>query len=347
MIPREGNKKGLHSNSGGGRSLLNRRETGIAIAALVMFIALSLLSPNFRSEDNLLNVVRQISLMCIVATGMTMLFVVGELDLSVGAMYVLLTVIEAHLLLEAGWPLPLGIASALLLGTLCGLINGLVTTRLRIPAFVTTLGSMSVFSGLSLVISGGIPITGLEAPGYKALVSGYVFGVVPAQVFWMAGVMLIGGIFLARTRFGYQVYATGGNRQAAESTGIPVNAIKVACFAITGFLVGLAAVISVGWLRGGSPSQNTGFELDVIAAVIIGGTNLFGGSGTVFGTFLGAAIMGMIANGLVLLGLSAYWQPVAKGLIVIGAVALDLWVRARQAQLAKRRVLAEMQQPKS
>lgn len=330
----------------GWRGLLGQRETGIAIAALLMFVVLAVLSPNFRTEDNLLNVVRQISLMGIVATGMTMLFVVGELDLSVGSMYVMLTIIESYLLIRLGWPLWLGISATLLLGALCGLINALITTRLKIPAFITTLGTMSIFAGLSLLISGGFPISGLSAPTYKAVTAAYVFGFLPAQVFWLIGVMVIGGVVLARTKFGYQVYATGGNRQAAESVGISVNTIKTICFVLTGFLVALSAVIAVGWLRGASPSQNTGFELDVIAAVIIGGTNLYGGSGTILGTFLGAAISGMIGNGLVLLGVNAYWEPVARGLVIIVAVALDGWIRVRQAQLAKGSVLAQMRQRK-
>ncbi len=215
---------------------------------------------------------------------------------------------------------------------------------MKIPAFITTLGTRSVFGGLSLIIAGGFPISGLEAPTYKAVTAAYVFGFLPAQIFWVFAVMLIGGIVLARTKLGYQIYATGGNRSAAENVGIAVNTVKTACFVITGFLVAVSAVIAVGWLRGASPSQNTGFELDVIAAVIIGGTNLFGGSGTVFGTFLGAAISGMIANGLVLLGVDAYWEPVAQGIVIIVAVALDGWIRIRQAKAAKGSVLAQMRQ---
>lgn len=164
----------------GWAALLRQRETGIAIAALVLFLLLAILSPNFRTQDNLLNVVRQISLMGIVATGMTLLFVAGELDLSVGTMYVMLTIVEAYLLIKLGWPLWLGITATLLLGALCGLTNALITTRMRIPAFITTLGTMSVFTGVSLVVSDGFPISGLNAPAYKAITASYVFGFLPA-----------------------------------------------------------------------------------------------------------------------------------------------------------------------
>lgn len=136
---------------------------------------------------------------------------------------------------------------------------------------------------------------------------------------------------LAKTRFGYNVYATGGNAQAAANVGINVPRVKTACFVIVGALAGLAAAMLVGWLRGTSPLTGQGFELDVIAAVIIGGTNLFGGEGSVFGTFLGAAIIGMISNGLVLLGVSAFWEPLVKGLIIVAAVLLDVTIRRRQA----------------
>ena len=331
----------VRANSGW-KNLMRQRETGIAIAAIAMFVILSIATPNFRDPDNLFNVARQISLLGIVATGMTMLFVAGELDLSVGSMYVLLTIVLSYFLIKLGWPLALGITATLALGALCGFINASVTTRVRIPAFITTLGTMSIFGGLSLVISGGFPISGLEQPVYKAVTAAYVFGFMPAQIFWLIAVMVIGGIVLARTKFGYQVYATGGNAQAATNVGINVDRIKTICFVVTGFLVGLCAVIAVGWLRGASPSQNTGFELDVIAAVIIGGTNLYGGSGTIFGTFLGAAISGMIGNGLILLGVDSYWEPVAKGLVIICAVSLDGWIRRRQAQAAKGSVLAGM-----
>lgn len=325
----------------GWRALLRQRETGILFAAIGMFVLLAALSPNFATEDNLLNVVRQISLLGIVAVGMTFLFVAGELDLSVGSMYVLLTIVCSLLIIKLGWAVPLAVLATLLLGVGCGLLNGLITTLLKIPAFITTLGTTSIFGGLSLVLSGGFPVSGIESPVFKELMAAYVFGFIPAQVLWMLAVMIIGGLVLARSKFGYQTYATGGNRAAAANVGIRVDRVRVTCFVITGFLVGLAAVIATGWLRGASPSQSTGFELDVIAAVIIGGTALFGGSGTIFGTLLGALISGMIANGLVLLNVDAYWEPVAKGIVIIVAVALDGIVRARQATNAKNKVLAQ------
>jgi ribose transport system permease protein len=328
------------------RGLLRQRETGIALAAIAMLIGLSLFAHNFATSENLLNVIKNLALLGIVATGMTFLFVAGELDLSVGSMYILLTMLLAYMIVNLSLPIPLAILLTFVLGGLFGLLNGLITTQLKIPAFITTLGTMLMFGGSSLLLNDGIQIIGIKSATYKSLMAADVFGFLPAQVFWMLGIMLIGGLVLARTKFGYQVYAVGGNRQAAENVGINVNRIKILCFTATGVLVAMSSVIAVGWFGSASPSQNTGFELDIIAAVIIGGTTLYGGSGTIFGTFLGAAIFGMIGNGLVLLGVNSYGEPIVKGIVIVLAVALDGFIRTRQAQAAKGSVLAKMRQKK-
>lgn len=311
--------------------LIGVREAGIFAGALAIFLVLAVIEPNFRTQSNLLNVVRQISLLGIVAVGMTYVFIAGELDLSIGSMYGFLAALMAILTIREGWSPGLGTVAVVLVGGGFGFLNGFITTRFGIPSFIVTLGGLSAFRGAALLISNGFPISGLQSPTFKAVASGYAFGVVPAQVFWLIGTMLVGGWVLAKTRFGYNVYATGGNSQAAANVGINVRRVKTISFVIIGALAGLAAALLVGWLRGTSPLTGQGFELDVIAAVIIGGTNLFGGSGSVFGTFLGAAIIGMISNGLVLLGVSAFWEPLVKGLIIVSAVLLDVTIRRRQA----------------
>jgi ribose transport system permease protein len=316
------------------RGLLSVREFGIFCAALSIFLLLWILTPEFRSSSNLLNVVRQVSLMGIIATGMTFLFIAGELDLSVGTMYGFLAMIMAELSIANGWSPWLAAPVTVLLGSVFGWFNGFMVTRFKIPAFIITLGMLSVFRGATLVLSNGYPISGLQAPAFRQLTAGYIGGVLPVQILWLAVVMLVGGFALASTRFGYHVYATGGNATAAANVGIRTNRIKIACFVLTGALAGLAAALLVGWLRGASPLTGQGFELDVIAAVIIGGTNLFGGSGSVVGTFLGAVIIGMIANGLVLLGVSAFWEPIAKGAIIVAAVLLDILIRKRRNSTA-------------
>jgi ribose transport system permease protein len=311
--------------------LLRIRELGILIAAVAIFAGLAIARPNtFLTEFNLVNVVRSISLIGIVAVGMTFLFIAGELDLSVGSMYAFLSVMTAYLILESGWVWWLAAPAAILLGAGIGFFNGFVTTFFRIPSFIVTLGMLSALRGAALIRSGGTPVSGIDAPDFQRITSAYVFGSIPAQIFWFLGVLVVGGFVLAKTRFGYHVYATGDNAGAAVNAGIRTTRVKLACFVITGALTGLAGVISAGWLRSGSPITGQAFELDVIAAVIIGGTNLFGGSGSILGTFLGAAVAGMISNGLILLGADINSLPVAKGAVIILAVLLDVTIRRRQ-----------------
>lgn len=312
--------------------LFQMRELGILAAAVALFVALTLAKGTlFLSEFNLLNVARTISFLGIVAVGMTFLFIAGELDLSVGSGYGFLGIVAAWLIINHGINPALAAPLAIAAGAGIGFFNGVVTTYFRIPSFIVTLGMLSALRGLALLSSNAWPISG-DVPGwFVRLTSGYAFGgKVPAQVFWFVGVMLIGGWVLAKTRFGYHVYATGSNARAAANAGIPVQRVKIICFVLTGALTGLVGALSVGWLSGANPLTGQAFELDVIAAVIIGGTNLFGGSGSMFGTFLGAAIIGMIGNGLILLGADANAIPVVQGGIIIVAVLLDVVIRRRQ-----------------
>ncbi len=328
-----------------------QRELGILAAAVLMFILLSVATDKFLTLNNILNVARQISLLAIVAAGMTYLFVAGELDLSVGSTYAMGVI--AFATFSAKWNLNplLALLATIAFGALVGLVNGLVTTKIGMPSFIVTLGMLSVMRGAALLASNGWPIS-MNVPGLLFDVLGgniliangrvaligttltvppaAVQALIPVQIFWMLGILLVLGFVLSRTPFGYHVYSTGGNKEAAKRAGINTDRIKIICFMLTGGLVGLAASILVSWLHTGNPNTGVGFELDVIAAVIIGGTNLFGGAGSIFGTFLGAAITGMISNGLVLLGASAFFEPVAKGLIIVAAVALDILIRSRQ-----------------
>ena len=331
--------------------LARQRELGILVAAIGMFVLLSILSDKFLTVGNVLNVARQISLLAIVACGMTYLFISGELDLSVGSTYAMAAIVFGLIAVKTGADPAIAVLGTVAFGGLVGLTNGLLTTRVGIPSFIVTLGMLSVMRGGALLASGGWPIQYNERNWFTNLISGNILianhGIsligtvlvlppgtsallIPMQIFWMVAVLLVSGFILARTQFGYHVYATGGNREAAKRAGINTDRIKVTNFVLTGALVGLAASILVTWLNTANPNTGVGFELDVIAAVIIGGTNLFGGAGSIFGTFLGAAIAGMITNGLVLLGASAHFEPIAKGLIIIGAVSLDIAIRARQ-----------------
>jgi len=327
------------------------RELGILIAAVLLFALLSTLTNKFLTSSNILNVARSISLLAIVACGMTYLFITGELDLSVGAVYAMAAVVYGFLVASAHQAPPVALLVTLVFGGLAGLVNGLLTTKVGIPSFIVTLGMMSTVRGAALLASGGWPIPVNDASVWSNILGGSILLannrlaligttltvpanavqlLIPVHILWMIVVLAIGGYILAYSVYGYHAYATGGNKQAARLTGINTDGVKIRAFILTGVLVALAASLLVAWLHSANPNTGLGFELDVIAAVIIGGTNLFGGAGSIFGTFLGAAITGMITNGLVLLGASAFLEPVVKGLIIIGAVGLDIVIRRRQ-----------------
>ncbi len=313
-------------------AILRMRELSVLGATVLLFVALSLATPLFPAPDNLLLVARQISILAIIATGVTFLFIAREIDLSVGSTYGFMVVCLAFLI--AKWSVNpwLAVLVTVVLGTVIGLVNGIITTRFGIPSFIVTLGMLSMLRGAALLVSGGWPIIIRLPPEHSFLniTAGRAWGTVPMQVFWMVGLMLVAGFVLGRTRFGAHVYATGGNVEAAILTGIPTRRVKIICFMMTGGLCGIAAALLLGQVRSGFPLTGVGFELDIIAAVVIGGTPLFGGAGSILGTLLGAAILGMITNGLVLLGASAHFEPVAKGAIIVSAILLDTVIRRRR-----------------
>lgn len=312
------------------RNLTRQRELAIGIAALLMFILLAIFARNFTQPNNLLNVARQISLIAIIGVGMTYLFIAGEIDLSVGSMLGFSVVTLAYFVVRLNLNIWLAMALTVLAGCLVGFINGFLTTRFGIPSFIVTLGMLSILRGAALIISGGWPAMLQRETAFIQFTAGMIANTVPAQVIWMAVIMLVGGLVLARTRFGYHVYATGGNRQAARLTGIDTDRVKLISFVLTGGLTAVAGCLLAGWIGSANPLAGLGYELDVIAAVIIGGTSLFGGAGSILGTFLGAAITGMITNGLVLLGAPPAFEQISKGIIIVLAVLVYVIIQRRQ-----------------
>ncbi len=317
------------------RRVIGMREFGILLAAIALFTVLSILRPNtFLTEQNFFRVAQSISILTIIAAGMTFLFIAGELDLSVGTMHGFLSLALAVAMYTWNLPPIVAVPAIIVVGALLGLVNGVITTYFGIPSFIVTLGMMSVYIGLML---SWVKVPPFPAREWKAdhawfvkMMGARLWGTVPVQIFWMIGVVLIASFVLTRTKFGYHVYATGSNQAAAMNAGVHTRRVKIICFMIVGGLTGLASAILIGWIGSTSRGYGQGYELDVIAAVIIGGTNLFGGIGTVFGTLLGAAITGMIRNGLVLLGAEQEVIPIAMGVVIIVAVIVDTWVRKRQ-----------------
>jgi ribose transport system permease protein len=296
-----------------------------------MVIALSLLSDRFLTPENGWNVLRQISVNLCLSVGLTLVILSGGIDLSVGAVLALAGAVSAQLLKHGvdlpslGVHLEFTIAGAVLaavgVGTLAGFTNGLVVTRLLLPPFVATLAMMSIARGLTMLWTGGFPITGLD-PAFGFIGTGTWAGV-PMPVWIVLALVAAALIVCHRTAFGRHLYAVGGSERAARLTGLRVDRIKVAVYIAGGALSGVAGLLVTARLDSAQPNAGTGYELDAIAAVVIGGTSLSGGRGSVSGTVLGCLLIGLLNNGLTLLNVSPFWQQVIKGLVTLIAVALD------------------------
>ncbi|NGO38199.1 ABC transporter permease [Limisphaera ngatamarikiensis] len=296
-----------------------------------MVVLMSLLSDRFLTVENGLNILRQISVNLCLSVGMTLIILSGGIDLSVGAVLALAGAVAAGLLKE-GLSLPMfgvllqftvwgAILAGVVVGLALGWFNGFVITRFRLPPFVATLGTLSVARGLTMLWTGGYPITGLgETFGFMG--TGFWLGVpMPVWIcaFWVAVFVVV----TRRTRFGRHLYAVGGNERAALLTGLPVERVKLWVYTLGGGLAGVAGLMVTARLDSAQPNAGLGYELDSIAAVVIGGTSLSGGRGSVMGTVLGCLIIGVLNNGLFLLNVSPFWQQVIKGLVILAAVALD------------------------
>lgn len=296
-------------------------QLGLAIALAALMIALALARPNFLTVGNLVNLVRQISINGILAVGVTYVLLTGGVDLSLGSLVALTGVIAAMFAHPGQHAAVVPILAGVAAGALCGVVNGLLVTRGRIAPFVVTLGMMTSARGLTLLLSGGRPVSNLTA-GFTSIGSGDFAGI-PAPTWILLAVAAVSHVFLRKMRLGRHVYAVGGNESAARASGVHVNTVKLVCYTICGAMAGLAGVVLAARITTGQPNAGVGYELDAIAAVVIGGTSLNGGSGGVGGTILGALLIGVINNGLDLLNVSSYYQQVIKGLIIVGAVWLD------------------------
>jgi ribose transport system permease protein len=293
---------------------------GIVFAFVLVCALLSWLSPVFLSWTNVLNVIRQSSIFGIMAIGMTFVILTGGIDLSVGSILAFSGAIAAGLL-KANAPLPLVVVAALGTGAALGLANGVVVTVGRITPFVTTLAMMTVARSLTLIYCNGYPISGFSL-GFRFIGTGSVLGLpLPILVFLLT--VVLASIILRETRLGRYTYAIGGNEEAVRLSGIPTGFFKTMVYVFSGAASGLSAVILTSRLNSAETVAGTGYELDVIAAVVIGGTSLNGGRGGVWGTLVGALLIAVINNGMVLLGINPYYQGLVKGLILLGAVLLD------------------------
>lgn len=301
------------------------------IALLVLCIILSVLSDKFLTGSNILNVLRQVAVNTCIATGMTLIVLTGGIDLSVGSVLALCGAVAAGLL-KNGIQFPsldlyigftsLGVLiSALLIGAFIGLINGFAITRFKVPPFVATLAMLTIARGVTMLYTGGHPISNL-GESFASFGSGTFIGI-PVPV-WIAGLVVLLAAFITKeTKLGRYIYAIGGNETAAKFSGIRINRVKLIVYSLGAGLAALGGIIVTSRLDSAQPNAGISYELDAIAAVVIGGTSLNGGKGSVWGTVIGALIIGVLNNGLVLLNVSPFWQQVVKGGVILLAVIID------------------------
>jgi len=313
------------------------REIGVLIALIFLFFGFSMASRYFFGVENLLNVLRQVSLLGIISMGMTMVIVSGEIDLSVGAVYGFASTI-AGILMTSGFPIWTSLIVALIGGAVFGSLNGMLVTYGRIPALIVTLGTMNIARGAALIISKaqviGISYRTVKDPNlnrFLFLGQGKLFGLIPMMCVFLIVIALISYVLFSRTMTGFHMRAVGGNVVAARASGINVKLIKLVAFSIIGFLCALAGILNLSFLANVQGTIGYGLELDVIAAVIIGGTSMSGGEGTILGTIIGVLIMGVLRNGLILIGVSPFWQILVIGVVIIGAVGIDMWTKKQTA----------------
>ena len=306
------------------------------IALMALF---AILEPRFMSQINLFNVMRQVSITGLLAVGMTFVILTAGIDLSVGSLVAFAGLVAAAVAkggLEnrftvgegVGYGWPLAALAAIAVGLICGWLQGIAITRLKVPPFVVTLGGMSAFRGAALLFAAGGPISGFE-PSFTWWGQGKI-GPVPVPVIIFLVAAVIAHITLRYTRYGRQVYAVGGNPEAARLSGLNVDRIIASVYVIIGFFAGLGSFVLAARLNSAEAVAGTGYELTVIASVVIGGTSLFGGSGTIFGTVVGTLLIGVLLNGLVLMNVSSYIQQIIIGVIIVLAVAFDTFAKSRR-----------------
>ncbi|HEL0233490.1 TPA: ribose ABC transporter permease [Streptococcus equi subsp. zooepidemicus] len=293
------------------------------IALVGLMIVITIINPSFLTTNNLLNLLLQVTANGFIAFGMTFVILTGGIDLSVGSSLALSSALAAGLI-GGGLPVPVAIVLAICLGGLFGILNGLLIAYGKLAPFIVTLATMTIFRGATLVYTNGNPVTkGLsDSFLFQFLGQGYIVGI-PFPVILMFLVFVILAILLHKTAFGKAVYALGGNEKAAYISGIKLNKVKIIIYTISGMMASLSGLIITSRLSSAQPTAGASYEMDAIAAVVLGGTSLSGGKGRIWGTLIGALIIGVLNNGLNIIGVSAFWQQVVKGIVILIAVLLD------------------------
>ncbi|SDW69266.1 ribose ABC transporter permease [Paenibacillus sp. PDC88] len=309
------NKKGLQLSQLAGK-------LGPLLGLILLIVIVTIMNPGFLEPLNILNLLRQVSINALLAFGMTFVILTGGIDLSVGSILALSSAIVANLMLSGLDPI-LAIIVGVLLGGIMGMMNGLMITKGKMAPFIATLASMTIFRGLTLVYTNGNPITGLgDNMAFQLFGRGYFLGI-PVPAITMMITFAILWVILHKTSFGRKTYAIGGNEKAALVSGIKVDRVKIMIYSLAGMMAALAGAILTSRLNSAQPTAGDSYELDAIAAVVLGGTSLTGGRGLIIGTLIGALIIGVLNNGLNLLGVSSFYQMVVKGVVIVIAVLID------------------------
>jgi len=295
---------------------------GPLLALVVICIGLAFLSPAFLSVGNSFDVMRQVSINALISFGMTLSILLGGIDLSVGSILAVSSVLAA-MTMKGGHGAALAVGIAIVAGAGMGSLNGVAIAKGNVAPFIATLGTMTLLRGVALVLSNGSPISGFSSDFFSMLGGGYVARLVPVPVVLMLAMFAVFWFVLTRTVFGRHVYATGGNSEAAKLSGVNTDRVQILVYTVSGAMAALAGVILTSRLDSAQPTAGAGYELDAITAVVLGGTSLSGGRGWIFGTLVGALLIGVLNNGLNLMGVSAFYQQVVKGAVILIAVLLD------------------------
>ena len=284
--------------------------TGIIGVLVILCVVVALATDKFLTPSNIISVLRQISINTYIALGMTLIIILGHIDLAVGAIVAMSGTLTVGFVVNQG--LPIGVAIA----------AGMVVSKFRVPAFIITMAMMNVCNGIAYVYSGG-QSTRITDKFFIAIGTGYLFNIIPLPVVYMIILIIVFSFLLSKTKFGTYVYAIGGNREAARLSGVPIKKVEIIVFTLSGALAAFAGLVLASRMYSGQPSVGSGYEMDAIAACVLGGTSMAGGRGRISGTVFGAMVIGIISNGLNLIGVSSYWQLIVKGLIIACAVVLD------------------------
>ena len=317
------------------RMIFKGREFGILIGLVLLIIIFSLANHRFLSIDNFFDILRQVSVVGIMACGMTYILVCGQIDLSIGSTYGMAAMLSGYLMIH-GISCVVAVLIGLLSGVILGFLNGIIVTYLRVPSIITTLGTQYVARGVALIVTNGgvvnlmepsLSKTNPQIPGFLQIGSGNLFGVIPNMAIIFVFIILIAYFILHKSILGFWMFAVGGNSNAAKVSGIRVYFVEISAFVIMGFLAAVAGILNFSFLNAVQGTMGQGIEMNVIAAAIIGGASLTGGEATILGTVIGVLIMGVLEVGLVFMGVTSYLQMVSIGFVIIFAVSIDMWTR--------------------